>query len=105
MEENGIIYFLFPNGQTTRSQILERVQDEKYSLTYFNTRATFRILNCEEGGTDVILSNQNVPAEVFDETNAGWVSILLALKAYADFNVDLRNHNRKKSWDDLFVDN
>ncbi len=81
------------------------MQDEKFSLIYFNSRVTFRFSICEDDGTDVILINENLPADVFEETKVGWVSVLLALKAYADLGVDLRNHNRKKSWDDFFVDN
>lgn len=104
-EENGIIHFQFINGQNTQSPILEKVQDEKFSLLYFNSLVIFRFIGSKEGGVDVILENINVLSEVFEETKAGWVSVLLALKAYADFGVDLRNHNLNKSWDDHFVDN
>jgi len=33
------------------------------------------------------------------------VSVLLALKAVADFGVDLRNHDRRRSWTAGYVDN
>jgi hypothetical protein len=36
---------------------------------------------------------------------AGWVSVLLALKAAVDFGVDLRNHDPERTWSTGFVDN
>ena len=45
------------------------------------------------------------PAAVFDllATDAGRARF--ALKAAADFGVDLRNHEAARSWDEGFVDN
>ena len=39
------------------------------------------------------------------ENRAGWVSVLLGLKAWADFGVDLRTHDAARSWAAGFVDN
>jgi hypothetical protein len=36
---------------------------------------------------------------------AGWVSVLLALKAAADFGIDLRNHDPARTWNKGYVDN
>lgn len=36
---------------------------------------------------------------------AGWVSVLLALKAAVDFSVDLRNHDPGRTWDQGYADN
>jgi hypothetical protein len=35
---------------------------------------------------------------------AGWVSVLLALKAAVDFGVDLRNSDPARRWEDGYVD-
>jgi hypothetical protein len=39
------------------------------------------------------------------ETQAGWVSVLLALKGAVDYGVDLRNHDNSRTWRKGFVDN
>ena len=39
------------------------------------------------------------------ETTAGWVSALMAMKAAVDFDVDLRNHDSKRSWKSSYCDN
>jgi hypothetical protein len=39
------------------------------------------------------------------EVVAGWVSVLMALKATADYGVDLRNHDLGRSWEQGYVDN
>lgn len=104
-EHNGFINFVFPNLEIYRGRILERTQDKKLSLIYFNAPVTFHLSPCENGGTDLTLIHENVPEEQYVETKAGWVSVLLALKAFADFGVDIRNHRKEKSWKNNFVDN
>ncbi|MGH9769506.1 MAG: hypothetical protein ACREAB_18940 [Blastocatellia bacterium] len=39
------------------------------------------------------------------EVIAGWVSVLMALKAAVDFGIDLRNHDPQRTWDEGFVEN
>jgi len=36
---------------------------------------------------------------------AGWVSVLMALKAAVDHGVDLRNHDPQRTWDQGYADN
>jgi hypothetical protein len=36
---------------------------------------------------------------------AGWVSVLMQLKAAVQFHVDLRNHSRERSWEKGYVEN
>jgi hypothetical protein len=38
------------------------------------------------------------------ENLAGWISVLLGLKAAADFRIDLRNHRPGCTWESGFVD-
>jgi hypothetical protein len=47
----------------------------------------------------------DVPDEWHAEVNAGWVSVLLALKAAADHGVDLRNHDAARTWSQGYCDN
>jgi hypothetical protein len=47
----------------------------------------------------------SVKEEWKGEVRAGWVSVLLALKAAADFGVDLRNHDAARTWAQGYCDN
>ena len=55
--------------------------------------------------TNLTLSNEGVSEAEFVEVRSGWVSVLLNLKAVADFKVDLRNHDPNKTWNQGYVDN
>ena len=104
-EENGLIHFVFPNGQTYDSSILKIVPNTEFHIDYFNSLVKFKLKACENGGTDLSLINEGVAEREFSEVNAGWVSVLMNLKAVADFHCDLRNHNPIKTWDQGYVDN
>jgi hypothetical protein len=49
--------------------------------------------------------NDRIAPEEWHEHYAGWVSVLMNLKAYADFGIDLRNHHPDYTWDNHYVDN
>ncbi|MGH2524809.1 MAG: hypothetical protein ACRDH2_20060 [Anaerolineales bacterium] len=66
---------------------------------------TVELSEAGAGGTDLTLTDAGVPAADRGEVIAGWVSVLLALKAAVDFGVDLRNHHPQRTWDEGFVDN
>ena len=36
---------------------------------------------------------------------AGWVSVLMAMKGAVDFEIDLRNHNPERVWENGYLDN
>jgi len=57
------------------------------------------------GGTDLSLIDVGAPSEYRTEVIAGWVSVLMALKAAIDFGVDLRAHDDDRNWDSGYVDN
>ncbi len=105
VEKGNIIQFLFPNGQTYDSQIIKTTPNKEFHLDYFNSLVKFLLIPLENGGTDLTLINENVPESEFCETKAGWVSVLMNLKATADFQCDLRNHNPGKTWDQGYADN
>lgn len=104
-EQNGIIHFEFPNGQFYESRIVEKMPPSKFSLIYFDSLVTFELSPANSGGTDLTVIHENVPASEYDDTKAGWISVLLTLKAYVDFGIDLRNHHNDRTWDQLYVDN
>jgi uncharacterized protein YndB with AHSA1/START domain len=106
VENDGAIDFVFPNGWTWRGKILERVPNEKYVVEYFgNSLTTFELCDDGQGGTDLFLSDANVPMQDRNEVIAGWVSVLMQLKASVDFGVDLRNHDSLRTWDQGYAEN
>ena len=105
-ELDGHIEFLFPNGMTWRGEILENNAPFIFQINYIGgTITTFELASDGAGGTDLRLSDRGVPSHDYREVLAGWVSVLLSLKGAADFDVDLRNHDPSRTWDNDFVDN
>lgn len=106
VEVDGFIDFRFPDGLEWRGRLLETKPAQLFRLVYFGgSQTTFTLLADGRGGTDLTLADQDVPEGDRCEVAAGWVSVLLALKAVADFSVDLRNHDPLRSWDQGFADN
>ena len=105
-EHDGAIDFVFPDGLTWRGEILASEPGERFTVRYLGgSRTTFRLLADDAGGTDLELTDEEVRADDAAEITPGWVSILLALKAAADFDVDLRNHDPDRTWDQGYCDN
>ena len=102
---DGVIRFRFGNGQLCESQVLERVAPHTFRLTYFGGSAvTFALRPDGRGGTDVCLEEEGVAPEAWADNFAGWVSVLLNLKARVDHDVDLRNGDRTRTWEHGYVD-
>lgn len=103
-EEDGVIRFVFANGQSLESRILERRPPCFFSLAYFGgSQVSFELVAADDG-TDLTLKEVNVPANERDANQAGWVAVLLHLKAAVDFGVDLRNHDAERTWEAGYVD-
>jgi hypothetical protein len=56
-------------------------------------------------GTDLSLLATGVDASIHMEMVAGWVSVLMALKAAVDHGVGLRNHDPSRSSTNGYADN
>lgn len=99
------IRFLFPNGDRLESRVLVSEPPARFSLTYFGgSRVTFD-LRPHGAGCDLRLRETGLASAELERNRAGWVSVLLALKARADHGVDLRNHDHEACWDGGYVDN
>jgi uncharacterized protein YndB with AHSA1/START domain len=104
-EVDGAIRFRFPGGVEWTGRILARVPPARFAVEYFGgSRAEFTCSPDGAGGTDLVLTETGVPPHEWAENHAGWVSVLLTLKAAADFGVDLRNHDSRRTWADGYVD-
>lgn len=103
LQHGSEIRFQFPNGQEYVAQEITR-DFPVFELTYFNSKVSFRVLETEDG-TVLELLNSGIADQEYAEVMAGWVSVLLNLKAVADHSVDLRNHHGDRTWDQGFIDN
>jgi len=106
VEQAGVIHFVFPNNIRWDARVLEAIPCSRYSVHYYGgSIATFTLAEDGQGGTDLTLTDTGVRVEDRVEVIAGWVSVLMALKAAVDFGVDLRAHNRHRHWDTGYVEN
>lgn len=104
VEAGDALRFEFGNGQVAACSVLERSPPRRFVLTYFGGSRVEFTLAAAAGGTDLELVERGVPERERFDNLAGWVSVLLALKAAADFGVDLRNHDSARRWEHGFVD-
>jgi hypothetical protein len=105
-ERDGQVFFQFPNGQTWAGKIIEKIPAKKFSIHYYGgSLTTFKLSDDGWGGTDLLLRDEGVMPEDRMDVIAGWVSVLMALKGAADFGIDLRNHDPKRTWDHGYVGN
>jgi uncharacterized protein YndB with AHSA1/START domain len=105
IEQSGVVDFRFSNGATWSGRILERREPERFVLEYSGTTVSFTLTPDTDGGTDLLLTDEGAMSSDRYEVLAGWVSVLLTLKAAADFDIDLRNHSQSRSWDYGYADN
>jgi len=106
VEHDGAIAFVFPGGQRWSGAILAREPPRRFALvSYGGSTTTFTLHDNGAGGTELVLTDSEAPAADRAEVAAGWVSVLLALKAAADFAVDLRNHDPARTWDQGYAEN
>jgi uncharacterized protein YndB with AHSA1/START domain len=103
-ESGDDLDFVFVNGVRHRARILERTPPSRFALVYFGGTATFELTAAPDGGTDLLLTHEGVLADEWIEVHAGWLNVLLPLKAAVAFGVDLRNHSPARSWDQGYVD-
>jgi len=105
VERGDALRFEFGNGQVVDCAVLAREPARRFALTYFGgSRVELDLADDGRGGTDLELVERGVPERDRLDNLAGWVSVLLALKAAADFAVDLRNDDPRKRWEDGYVD-
>jgi uncharacterized protein YndB with AHSA1/START domain len=106
IERNGVICFVFPNNLTWDARILQADPPHYFVVRYFgDSIAAFTLEQDGLGGTDLTLTDSGASPEDRSEVIAGWVSVLMALKAAVDFGVDLRAHDSQRNWDNGYVEN
>jgi len=105
-ELDRVIHFRFPDGTEWQSRIVEQVPPARLAIEYLGgARVVFECSPDGEGGTELRLAETGTPPAERVESLAGWVSVLLALKAAVDHGVDLRNHDPRRTWADGYAEN
>lgn len=104
VEREGHVEFRFINGYACRSRILERRPPHALAIDYIGGVARFELAADGAGGTDLLLTHEGVGEGEWNEVHAGWLNVLFPLKAWLAFGVDLRNHDRARSWDQGYGD-
>jgi Activator of Hsp90 ATPase homolog 1-like protein len=104
-EANGTITFHILNYEPFAGHVLGKRKPALFKLEYFGTIAEFSLRSDEKGGTDLTLVATEVDESIRMEMVAGWVSVLMAMKAAVDHGVDLRNHDASRAWGNGYADN
>lgn len=104
VEVDGQIEFRFINGHTCTSKILERRPPSLLTIDYMGGPARFELASDGQGGTELVLTHENMGHEEWIEVHAGWLNVLFPLKAWVVHGVDLRNHDAERSWDRGYAD-
>ncbi len=103
-EVDGVVHFEFINGMRWSGRISDRSAGRQWAVEYFGSVATFDLAEDGSGGTDLTLTDRGVADEDRTEVTAGWLNVLLPLKAYVDHGIDLRSHDPGRTWDEGYVD-
>lgn len=104
-EKDGHITFHIYNYPSVRGKILAKEPPYLFELEYFGTRVRFELQSDGRDGTILHLHAEVDDNALREEMTAGWVSVLMAMKAAVDFDVDLRNHDPNRAWAQGFADN
>ncbi len=105
IERDDCIEFEILNYPRYPARIVSRQPGRQFALEYFGSDVEFTLHDDGRGGTDLHLLASRVGEDYRMEMVAGWVSVLMALKAAVDFGVDLRNHDATRAWEGGYVDN
>lgn len=104
-EVDGVITFHILNYEPFSGRILSRREPSLFKLEYFGTIVEFSLTGDGRNGTDLSLVATEVDESIRMEMIAGWVSVLMAMKATVDHDVDLRNHDKSRAWGNGYADN
>lgn len=104
-EANEFVEFRILNYPSYKSKIIEKKPHSLFRLEYFGTDVRFELTETEDKGTDLYLKVVTPNDSIKNEMAAGWVSVLMAMKAAVDFGIDLRNHHPERIWENGYLDN
>jgi uncharacterized protein YndB with AHSA1/START domain len=103
-ETEAGIEFRFINGYRHISPIIERNPPRRWVIEYIGGVASLDLTPDGHGGTDLLLTHEGIGVQEWNEVHAGWLNVLLPLKAWLIHGADLRNHDPTRTWDQGFAD-
>jgi uncharacterized protein YndB with AHSA1/START domain len=105
-EADSRIRWLFASGERVETKVLAKEPSTRFECEYRDgTVVEFELEDDGRGGTDLTLTQREIPEGAIAASAIGWSSVLMNLKAVVDFAIDLRNHSADLSDDRGFVDN
>lgn len=104
-EVDGVITFHILNYEPFSGRVLLRREPSLFKLQYYGTIVEFSLTGDGGDGTDLSLVATEVDESIRMEMVAGWVSVLMAMKAAVDHDIDLRNHDKSRAWGNGYLDN
>lgn len=104
IERDGVVTFEFINGERSSGRVLVAEPPRRWAVEYFGSTVEFDLADDGSGGTDVTMVDTGIPDAHRAEVTAGWLNVLLPLKATVDFGVDLHSHDPSRTWDEGYVD-
>jgi len=103
-ESEGVIHFQFINGEQFPGRVLRRTKPTLWSVEYLGSVVEFHLEPDGRSGTDLTMHDVGVAPQHRDEVTAGWLNVLLPMKAALDHGIDLHSHDPARSWDQGYVD-
>ncbi|HWG89548.1 MAG TPA: hypothetical protein VNZ52_01740 [Candidatus Thermoplasmatota archaeon] len=94
----------FASGERWEGRVIHERPPHHFEMEYLGGRVVFLLHGDGLGGTDLELRQEEVHPDAWAENRAGWVSVLLLLKAQVDHAIDLRNGDPTRSWEAGYVD-
>ena len=98
--EDSTFTLTFSGGEQLRCAVVAEAASQHFAFRYFaDTLVEITLTLDEAGGTDLSLTEIGfADAAHRSENYAGWIQVLLCLKAAVDHKVDLRNHDAARTW-------
>ena len=97
-QHGAVIDFEFKSGVRTRAVVIECTSPTRFVLDYFGARTCFDLRDDGVGGTELTLTCSGVAPHDWHEVHAGWLNVLLPLKAWLMAGLDLRNPDPARDW-------
>lgn len=99
------ITLTFPDGSQTVLDVISQEPPSTWVVRYFGALTSFEVQATSVDTAVLEVRASDVPDGDCVELAAGWVSVLMNLKAVVNAGTDLRNHHRDRTWQTGFVDN